>query len=314
MAGTLIPSTPTSSSLVIPEGQYQGAHAADITVRTNGVALQVGDLYFDTALKTMKAYDGNGWISSSVGPQGIKGDSIDHTTRTAGNGAAGTTDTYTMWGDVAETINMGTFTIYNGANGAGDLVSTNNLSDVTSAATARANLNAASVDANTEVVELPAGAASSNGAAVLRADGTWHRPGTHDLVRLSPSYYPTAATTWLNVTGWTALQLSNFTYATGVFTCAVAGRYRIIYTAKPYNQTGVMVSALARIKSSTGVSIGVSSYTFLGTAGAYGALPQSEGIIDFAVSDTFSLQYYSSSIASGNCYLQNITSLIIEEL
>jgi len=70
MAGTLIPSTPTSSSLVIPEGQYQGAHAADITTRTNGAALQIGDLYFDTTLKALKTYDGTIWIVPSASASG----------------------------------------------------------------------------------------------------------------------------------------------------------------------------------------------------------------------------------------------------
>jgi hypothetical protein len=67
-----------------------------------------------------------------TGPQGPQGDpgqdgqdgqSIDHvsftsTTNPGGTpGAAGQTDTYTVWGDVAETINLGTFEVYNGTNG-----------------------------------------------------------------------------------------------------------------------------------------------------------------------------------------------------
>jgi len=43
------------------------------------------------------------------GIQGIQGVDVDHTSRTAGTGAPGTTDTYTLWGDVGETINMGTY-------------------------------------------------------------------------------------------------------------------------------------------------------------------------------------------------------------
>ncbi len=61
-----------------------------------------------------------------AGPTGAKGDtgltgpqgqSVDHVTRTSGNGAAGTTDTYTMWADAGETIAIGTFLVYNGSNG-----------------------------------------------------------------------------------------------------------------------------------------------------------------------------------------------------
>jgi len=64
-------------------------------------------------------------VTGATGPQGptgatgAAGQSIDHVSRTAGNGAAGTTDTYTVWGDAGATINLGTFSVYNGANGAG---------------------------------------------------------------------------------------------------------------------------------------------------------------------------------------------------
>jgi len=42
---------------------------------------------------------------------------IDHTSKTAGTGVAGTVDTYTAWGDVGETVVKGTFTVLNGATG-----------------------------------------------------------------------------------------------------------------------------------------------------------------------------------------------------
>lgn len=48
---------------------------------------------------------------------GGNGQSIDHVSLTSGTGTPGTTDTYTVWGDLGETINLGTFTVYNGANG-----------------------------------------------------------------------------------------------------------------------------------------------------------------------------------------------------
>jgi hypothetical protein len=59
-----------------------------------------------------------------AGPAGADGQGIDHvsfTSSTGGGGAgqAGETDTYTVWGDVGETINLGTFLVYNGANGTG---------------------------------------------------------------------------------------------------------------------------------------------------------------------------------------------------
>jgi hypothetical protein len=45
------------------------------------------------------------------------GQSVDHVTRTVGDGSSGTTDTYTIYGDVAETVVIGTFDVYNGNDG-----------------------------------------------------------------------------------------------------------------------------------------------------------------------------------------------------
>ena len=53
------------------------------------------------------------------GLDGINGVDVDHISKTSGTGAGGTTDVYTVWGDVAETISLGTFNVYNGINGAG---------------------------------------------------------------------------------------------------------------------------------------------------------------------------------------------------
>lgn len=50
---------------------------------------------------------------------GADGGTVDHVSRTVGDGAPGTTDIYTMWGDVGETNSMGTFDVYNGADGGG---------------------------------------------------------------------------------------------------------------------------------------------------------------------------------------------------
>jgi hypothetical protein len=53
------------------------------------------------------------------GTNGVDGQDINHVSKTAGTSAPGTTDTYTVWGDLGETINLGTFTVYNGVNGGG---------------------------------------------------------------------------------------------------------------------------------------------------------------------------------------------------
>lgn len=42
---------------------------------------------------------------------------IDHITRTTGTGASGTIDTYTAYADLAETAPLGSFNVYNGADG-----------------------------------------------------------------------------------------------------------------------------------------------------------------------------------------------------
>lgn len=56
------------------------------------------------------------------GDPGADGQGLDHVsfTGTPGTeGQPGQTSTYTIWGDVAETINLGTFVVYNGINGQG---------------------------------------------------------------------------------------------------------------------------------------------------------------------------------------------------
>lgn len=53
------------------------------------------------------------------GLDGTNGVDVDHIAKTSGTGAAGTVDVYTAWGDVAETISLGTFNVYNGQDGIG---------------------------------------------------------------------------------------------------------------------------------------------------------------------------------------------------
>ena len=66
-----------------------------------------------------------GDATGPIGPQGLQGEageSVGSIQRTSGTGAPGTTDTYTMYDSNDDAI--GTFTVYNGANGsgAGDLM------------------------------------------------------------------------------------------------------------------------------------------------------------------------------------------------
>jgi hypothetical protein len=56
-------------------------------------------------------------ISFADGEDGQSVDHVSFTSSTGGSaGLAGHTDTYTVWGDALETINLGTFIVYNGSN------------------------------------------------------------------------------------------------------------------------------------------------------------------------------------------------------
>ena len=89
--------------------------------------------FTDTSTTTFDVVDGTDGIN------GTNGTDVDHVTRTIGTGAAGTTDTYTVWGDLGETINLGTFTVYNGTDGTG-------IGDMTKVVYDPTNINASAFD------------------------------------------------------------------------------------------------------------------------------------------------------------------------
>jgi len=85
-----------------------------------------GNKYLDFYISTGST--GAGGDKGDTGAKGNIGDDgqdVDHVSRTTGTGAEGTTDIYTVWGDVEESINLGTFEVYNGTDGtgAGDMLS-----------------------------------------------------------------------------------------------------------------------------------------------------------------------------------------------
>jgi hypothetical protein len=60
-------------------------------------------------------------VDGQDGADGLDGQGIDHVSFSESSlgdepGLPGATDTYVVWGDVAETVNLGTFTVYNGTN------------------------------------------------------------------------------------------------------------------------------------------------------------------------------------------------------
>ena len=98
------------------------------------------------------------------GLDGVDGLDVDHIAKTSGTGAAGTVDVYTVWGDVAETVNLGTFNVYNGLNGTG----------LVNSVVAGANVIVDSTDHTSPVVGL--------GASVTVQGNTFN--GAEQLVKL----------------------------------------------------------------------------------------------------------------------------------
>ncbi len=90
--------------------------ASIVLTSTVGLTKTYTITFTDTTTTTFSVTDGT---NGTNGTNGIDGQDIDHVNKTAGTGAPGTTDTYTVWGNLGETINLGTFTVYNGANGTG---------------------------------------------------------------------------------------------------------------------------------------------------------------------------------------------------
>ena len=68
MAGSLTPTTPSSSSIVVPQFQYLGAYASAPTTRPNGSTLQSGDFYFNETTPQVLTWDavGAAWVATSV--------------------------------------------------------------------------------------------------------------------------------------------------------------------------------------------------------------------------------------------------------
>jgi hypothetical protein len=108
---------------------------------TNGSEIQ---LRVDSGYIQWKYEDDVSWtnlvlLEDLKGDTGAAGQSIHHsefTSTTAVSGLPnepGETDTYTVWGDVGETINLGTFTVYNGDDGVGGGGALDDLTDVDAA-------------------------------------------------------------------------------------------------------------------------------------------------------------------------------------
>lgn len=87
----------------------------------DGVGIQ--NMTYDSTTDDFEVTLTDGTFYNFTGLQGDDGQSIDHTSFTSTTAGAGQpaslpgeTDTYTVWGDPGETVNLGTFTVYNGLN------------------------------------------------------------------------------------------------------------------------------------------------------------------------------------------------------
>jgi len=151
-----------------------------------------GDFYVDTVNNMWYGPKVTGVWPGGISIAGIPGTGIDHVSQTAGTGAPGTTDTYTMWADIAGTISLGTFLVTNGANGGGggDMFKTTydtNADGIVNAADTAAALTgtqAANIITNNAKVTYPATdstklAGIAVGATVNSADATLLNRANH---------------------------------------------------------------------------------------------------------------------------------------
>lgn len=81
----------------------------------------IANILFNEGDCTITIVMTNGVTYNTESLCGEDGQGIDHTSFTSSTGGGvvgepGETDTYTVWGDVGETINLGTFEVYNGTN------------------------------------------------------------------------------------------------------------------------------------------------------------------------------------------------------
>ncbi len=114
-------------------------------------------------------YDTDVSWTNLIATDDLKGDTgqgIDHiefTSTTAISGLAnepGETDTYTVWGDVEETINLGTFAVYNGGDGTDGTNGTNGVGVPAGGTTGQALVKASNDDYDTTWATISVGTVS----------------------------------------------------------------------------------------------------------------------------------------------------------
>ena len=155
--------------------EITGPTGATGTAGTNGVDGTDGQevqLRVDSGYIQWKYEDDVSWtnlvlledLKGDTGETGAAGQSIHHTSFTSTTAISGfpnepgETDTYTVWGDEEETINLGTFTVYNGDDGEDGTNGTNGVGVPPGGATGQALVKASDDDYDTEWATIISGA------------------------------------------------------------------------------------------------------------------------------------------------------------
>ena len=123
IAGKSAYTVAVENGFVGTEAQWLLSLVGDTGATGNGIAsvVKTGTVgLVDTYTVTMTSGATTAFTVTN-GLDGVDGLDVDHIAHTSGTGAAGTVDVYTVWGDVAETVNLGTFNVYNGQDGTGSI-------------------------------------------------------------------------------------------------------------------------------------------------------------------------------------------------
>lgn len=180
-------------------------------------------VYSGTASTAPTSYTAYQWfeIKGETGSTGATGASIASVTRTGGTGEAGSTDTYTITLDTGTVA--GTFTVYNGINGSGAVVTVNGVQPDQSGnvALTAANINTSggqTVQSTlTDLSENKQTRITANG--ILKGNGT-----TVSAATKGTDYGAKSFTVTLTVAGWSnnAQTVSNSNFVTSGYAYIVS--------------------------------------------------------------------------------------------
>jgi hypothetical protein len=160
------------------DDRYLGAKTSDPSVDNDGGALLAGALYFNTTVPEMRVYTGSAWTDFSAGA------AVSSFNTRTGPVTLLDTDVNTALG-------------YTAANTSSVLAKSNNLSDLTSASTARTNLGLGTA-------ATTASTAYATAAQGVKADTALQSYTETDPVYVASSWYSTTnnSSNWNTAFGW----------------------------------------------------------------------------------------------------------------